>query len=248
MEKDSFIFYRDWRDAVAAYEPAIRLELYEAVMAYAFGEPMPALSPAVQMAFGFIKPQLDRNAEKYDRIAERNRANGAKGGRPKKTQQNPTEPKKPNGLFGNPKNPAKPKKADNDINNKLINKFINDNNNISSTINAQAREGFIPVAEIPAYIKAQANTAQYEAMVRELYRLQGNKMPTAEQLENLLEMFRDANSLQGAQEHETKDLFTHFIAWARIYTQAQAKQAAGQTKSMQGVTLRSDEGKVYTKI
>lgn len=260
MEKESFIFYRDWRDAVAAFEPAIRLELYEAVMAYAFGEPLPALSPAVQMAFNIVRQQLDRDASKYERIVERNRQNGARGGRPKKTQENP---KNPMGYLEtqktqrNPKNPAKPKKADND--NDII---IQDNNNIynnnlsttttTTTTNAHTHthEGFIPVADIPAYILKQKGTAQFEAMQRELYRMQGGKMAGDERLNELLALFVDANNLQGVEEHDAKDIFPHFIAWARIYMQAQQakqeRQKAGRT--LQGVTLRSDEGKQYRKF
>ncbi|KKK67815.1 hypothetical protein LCGC14_2950320, partial [marine sediment metagenome] len=59
-------------------------------------------SPSASIAFNFIKLQLDRSNEHYEGICERNRINGAKGGRPPK-------PKEPSGLSGNPVEPKKPK-------------------------------------------------------------------------------------------------------------------------------------------
>ena len=58
----------------------------------------------IDILFEPIKQQLKRDLQKYENVAERNRSNGAKGGRPKKdiTQNNPM------GLIGNPNNPKKP--------------------------------------------------------------------------------------------------------------------------------------------
>ena len=46
-----------------------------------------------------MKPLIDQNKETYNTICERNKENGAKGGRPTKTEDNP---EKPSGLFTNP--------------------------------------------------------------------------------------------------------------------------------------------------
>ena len=62
-----------------------------------------------------IRLQLQRDQAKYEIICERNRVNGAKGGRPKKQDE---EPNKPSGLSGNPEEPKKPDiDIDNDIDN-----------------------------------------------------------------------------------------------------------------------------------
>ena len=66
---------------------------------------------ALRLAIHPFIAQFKRDREKYERICERNRNNGAKGGRPKKdneTQENPV------GYLGTQKNPEKPKKPDND--------------------------------------------------------------------------------------------------------------------------------------
>ena len=54
----------------------------------------------LKVAFEPIKLQLKRDLSNWNNIVERNRINGAKGGRPPK-------PKEPTGLSGNPKEPRK---------------------------------------------------------------------------------------------------------------------------------------------
>lgn len=61
-----------------------------------------------KIALSPFKAQFARDNEKYEKIVERNKNNGLKGGRPK-TEDNPKEPKKPSGLITNPE---EPKKAD----------------------------------------------------------------------------------------------------------------------------------------
>ena len=66
----------------------------------------------VKITFGFFLQQFKIDENKYENICARNKENWKKWGRP------PNEkPKKPNGIFGNPKNPEKPKKPDNDNDN-----------------------------------------------------------------------------------------------------------------------------------
>lgn len=74
---------------------------------------VPEMDFALEMAVEPFLNQFKRDKEKYDKIVERNRINGLKGGR-SKTQLYPVVPKKPSGLIGNPKNPNK---ADNDSDN-----------------------------------------------------------------------------------------------------------------------------------
>ncbi len=68
------------------------------------------------MAWSFIAPQIKRMSDHYNEIAERNRVNGNKGGRPRKASNNedyadsseeePPNPNNPNGFSNNPKNPS----------------------------------------------------------------------------------------------------------------------------------------------
>ena len=62
----------------------------------------------LSMAYAFISLQKKLDDEKYRQICERNRKNGAKGGRPKKN------PNKANGFFKNPNDNENDNENDND--------------------------------------------------------------------------------------------------------------------------------------
>ena len=75
-EKNSFIIYYDFEDQTSDFTDQQVGSLVRAVLAYEKrGELPERAEPAVRMAFLFLKPGLDSNREKYDRICERNRRN-----------------------------------------------------------------------------------------------------------------------------------------------------------------------------
>ena len=103
--KKSFVLFNDLKEPVNSLTDEEAGKLFKAIFEYQNGGVNQVLTAPAEMAFLFVKQQLDRNQEKYDSTCKRNRLNGLKGGRPNK-------PKKPSGLSGNPE---EPKKADNDI-------------------------------------------------------------------------------------------------------------------------------------
>lgn len=127
MERNSFIFYKGWREAIKDLPDDVRLEIYESIIEYATTGNLQGLKPMANIAFNFIKIDIDRDTEKYMSTVERNRNNGSKGGRPRSENPNePKEPTKPSGLSGNPR---KPQKADND--NEHDNEYVDDNDSDS---------------------------------------------------------------------------------------------------------------------
>ena len=101
MERNSFIFYKGWREAIKDLPDDVRLEIYESIIEYATTGNLRGLKPMANIAFNFIKIDIDRDTEKYMSIVERNKSNGSKGGRPKsENPKEPKEPTKPTGLFG----------------------------------------------------------------------------------------------------------------------------------------------------
>ncbi len=107
MSKNSFILHLDSLEILDELSGDQCKELLIAMRGYNSGKEV-KLSGLMKALFVSFKNQFDRDNEKYLKICDRNKGNGAKGGRPKK---NPTEPKKPTGIF---KNPTEPKKPDND--------------------------------------------------------------------------------------------------------------------------------------
>lgn len=87
MEKDTFLMRGAYRRQFAKLSMEERGQLITAILDYESGEDVGELSPLVELAFSFIKDDLDYNAERYEKKCETNRQNGAKGGRPKGTKK-----------------------------------------------------------------------------------------------------------------------------------------------------------------
>lgn len=82
------IFF-DWETKTAALTLEEQGRLLRALLAYARGEE-PDLPGNEKFVFPVFQDQIDKDAEKYESILQRNQVNGAKGGRPPK---NPSEPR-----------------------------------------------------------------------------------------------------------------------------------------------------------
>lgn len=78
MKKNSFVFFYSWRDALSECPSEVRLEVYESIIEYAKSGTLPKLKPMAQMAFNFIKVEIDRNNEKYSEMVEKRREAGKK--------------------------------------------------------------------------------------------------------------------------------------------------------------------------
>lgn len=77
MERESFIFYRSFYDAIAELPKDIRIEVLTAIIEYAlFGRAPENLKTFAKGMFTLIKPNIDANNTRY--------INGTKGGRKSK--------------------------------------------------------------------------------------------------------------------------------------------------------------------
>lgn len=112
MSKRCALMRQTWYEAAKANmksEP--RLALYEAIFNYSFYDEVPNREKCpfseVLLMFDTVKFAIEQDKAKADAVAERNRRNGLKGGRPRaNTEPNPVgfgeNPKKPSGLTGFP--------------------------------------------------------------------------------------------------------------------------------------------------
>ncbi len=107
--KKSFLLYCDLIHTINQLPNDKAGELFKHILEYVNDNNPTTKDLLINISFEPIKQQLKRDLRKFEGIVERNKLNGAKGGRPKK-------PKKPTGLNGNPK---KPKKADSDNDNDI---------------------------------------------------------------------------------------------------------------------------------
>lgn len=178
MNKTNFILYKDYQDHVEMLTDEQAGKLFKAIFKYVDNREEVELDPITKMAFSFIKANLERDLVKYKNIVERNKLNGAKGGRPKteKTQ------------VVNLGNPKKPKKADIDndtdidtdietkdnivgvikyLNEKIGSNYKHTTTDTRSKIKARYNEGFVYEDFIKAIDNAYAHwskTKDYKNM------------------------------------------------------------------------------------
>ena len=89
---DSFILYTSYYALIEGLTDEQLGQLTRAIFLYARDGKSIKLEPVVRMAFGFIIDDMKRNKAKYEEKVERWRANGKKGGRPRKNQEDKQKP------------------------------------------------------------------------------------------------------------------------------------------------------------
>lgn len=134
--KEGFMLYKSFYEPIKGLSQEEKGDLLDAIFQYQINpnNPLGSLGSNVKMAFNFILIQFRLDNEKYERVVQRNRTNGLKGGRPK-NPNNPEEPKKPD----------KDKEKDKDINNPTLNSSQEDS---FSTAKQQVWDRYSP-----AYLK-----------------------------------------------------------------------------------------------
>lgn len=78
MERDGFIFYRSFYEAIACLDATSQLSLFHAICQYGLDGTEPALTGIADGMFRLVKPQLEANNKRY--------MNGQRGGAPRGNQ------------------------------------------------------------------------------------------------------------------------------------------------------------------
>lgn len=89
MDRESvgFVMYRDYMEYFGFLSVDEKAEVLDAIFAYAFsGKATENMSRTASLVFAFIKNQIDRDHDKYEKKCEKNRKNGLLGGRPQKKE------------------------------------------------------------------------------------------------------------------------------------------------------------------
>ena len=100
--RDSFIFYGSFYEAISCLDDATRLQCYDAVASYAITGIDPELNGVAKAIFALIKPQIDANNKRYNNGCK-GAEYGKKGGRP--VTKNPIGVNDENPIGDTSKNP-----------------------------------------------------------------------------------------------------------------------------------------------
>ena len=93
-DRESFVFYRSFFEALQNVPKKNRADVYEAVFAYVFEASEPSLSGVSRALWELMRPQLDSSMKRYEN-AKKGAEYGKLGGRPRKTDEK-TKPLKGN--------------------------------------------------------------------------------------------------------------------------------------------------------
>ena len=120
MQKESFIFYKSFYEAIKKIPEEYQLEIYNAISSYCFDGKKPEnLSGVAEAMFILMKPNIDSAEKRYNASVE----NGKKGGRPRKNDSqekpnnnlNKTQGKPNNNLNETQKEPNQNFNVDEDV-------------------------------------------------------------------------------------------------------------------------------------
>ena len=149
--KNSFVLYTDYLSHIELLTLEQRGALLTAIMYYASGMELPDMDGMTEMAFSFIRAQMDKDNEKYEKIVESRREAGKKGGRPPEEKANAfsekqNKSKKANGFS---EKQTKAKKPDND------NVDVNVNDRKENSLSGVKEKRFAPPTpdEVQEYAK-----------------------------------------------------------------------------------------------
>ena len=84
MERDSFVFYRSFFEAISCLGKEQKADCLDAIAKYALDGEVIEMNGIIKALFLSMKPQIDANTRRY--------ANGLKGGRPSNQKETKTKP------------------------------------------------------------------------------------------------------------------------------------------------------------
>ena len=171
--RDSFIFYGSFYEAISCLDDATRLQCYDAVASYAITGIDPELNGVAKAIFALIKPQIDANNKRYNNGCK-GAEYGKKGGRP--VTKNPIGDNDENPIGVNDENPI----GVNDENpNETPNEKENENVNVNENENEKEKENESP-SETKREKQAKEKRTRFSAPsvdeVRDYCRERGNSI------------------------------------------------------------------------
>lgn len=193
MAKDSFIIYKSFYEPIKSLSDKQLGRLFRALFDYQI-EGSTQVDVDLQMAFAFFKNQMDIDESKYQKVVERNKQNGSKGGRPPKEE--------------NPKNPVglnKPKKAYNDNDNGNDN---DNDNELPHDIQKQIHQN--TENELASTFKELAKDVQWLEVIA-----MNNRLKSTQAVINLLEEFYRDLQNRGEEKKSISDSKHHFANWLK---------------------------------
>ena len=206
MIRDSFIFYKSFRDALQEVSEDVRLQIYDAIVDYSLGiTDKIEFRGIAKIAWLLIKPQLDANIKRYK--------NGSKGGAPKGNQ---------NARKTTEKQPKNNQRLNEKTTEKQPNKNVNENENVNEndkeksvckkeTIHTHTQQDIFlkPDNYEQQLIQSMQNAPMWQEDVCRCYKI------TQTQLQEHIEQFSAECRAKQTTHQNDRDIRSHFVDWLR---------------------------------
>jgi len=188
---ETIVFHKAWLKLLKPLSDEQELNFYR--MLFSGAEVSETEDVLLSAIYGFVKEQADLQHSKYQEKIQRNRENGAKGGRPKKPTENPNNhmvsvgfEKKPTEKLGFEKKPTEKVANPNKNRNRNINNNENKNKNENTAAAGLEKFDLISPFEKSKYMKAASDWLKSK----------GNESPSAETLNQTAFKFWEKNPTQ----------------------------------------------------
>ena len=223
--KDTFVFRIAWQEVLLGYPPEVRLEVYDAIIEYVSSGTPPQLKPLANMAFSFIRRDIDADNRRYEDVVSKKREAGRKGmaSRWGKT-----------GKGDNDDNTCYHQLSDvTELTPITDNDYVYDNEDIlkEEIKNKEESSGVIKYVPEPTlqecYEELVANESWAEHVILDKSRMGINL--TQAMLRSLIDIFFGELRCRGTPPRSLQATREHFSNWLNIYHEKQKKNEGYRT-------------------
>lgn len=216
--KDTFVFRIAWQEVLRDYPAEVRLEVYDAMIEYVASGTLPKLKPLANMAFSFIKRDIDADEARYAETVAKRAEAGRKGMKERWAQ--------------NDNNDNKCYPSYQDVTNETNITTITDNdyvydNDLKEENKNKEENNTCPVCYAPdpsleeCYDELVRADIWAEDVIREKRRL-GISL-NAQKLRELLDIFFGELKCRGTPPRDLRTTKEHFSNWLNSYHEKQKK-------------------------
>lgn len=173
MEKESFVFYKSFFEAIRKLKAADKVKVYDAICELALEEKDSELTGMADIVFTLIRPQIKANNQKF-KNGLKGAESGKKGGKPKKAE-NPTGviEENPTGVIENNKEETPQGLLKKTPNVNVLNVNVNENENVNVNEKKKAptglkkKQAFSPpsLTEVKSYCSERENNVDPQGFI-----------------------------------------------------------------------------------
>lgn len=223
--KETFVFRIAWQEVLKDYPSEVRLEVYDAMIEYVASGTLPQLKPLANMAFSFIKRDIDADDARYAETVAKRAEAGRKGMKERWASADDNTDNKCNKSYQDITNVTR-------VTNITDNDYVYDNDLKEENKNKEENQApFVCYNPEPTleecYNELITSELWAEDVIREKMRL-GISL-NAQTLRQLLDIFFGELKCRGTPARDVRTTKEHFSNWLNTYHEKQKKNENNRT-------------------